>query len=366
MQEHPIPQNITTYRFRLVGPMTLKQFLELASGIVTAWIIYSSNLNFIFKWTLGPLAAFFGIGLAFVPYQDRPLDQWIINFFKAIYGPTQYLWKPSPKIIDIFAPTKTPVVKDKPLPPQPKHLQEYLKTLPQSPPNSFEKDEDKYLEYIQSLFGALGSQISITPTESTQPKNPVKSSVSGVRIRKLMDPQLCFLSPNKISPSLALKKAAMPAVSVKLASKPKPVTKTVQTPSPSIKPTASAPVLKKSLSPQPIKPKPVVIKPAPTSPAVFTSNVILPQISNQPNLVSGITLNQQNQIIANVILEIRDAKDQPVRALKSNKLGQFFIATPLSDGIYKIEADHPDHRFAIIKLEAKGETIPPLKIQATK
>ncbi|HCQ92587.1 TPA: hypothetical protein DIU13_01240 [Candidatus Beckwithbacteria bacterium] len=63
-------------------------------------------------------------------------------------------------------------------------------------------------------------------------------------------------------------------------------------------------------------------------------------------------------------MEIKDNQGHPVRALKSNKLGQFFIATPLPDGIYQIEADHPDHAFAIIKLEAKGEVIPPLKIQA--
>jgi len=53
-----------------------------------------------------------------------------------------------------------------------------------------------------------------------------------------------------------------------------------------------------------------------------------------------------------------------VRALKSNKLGQFFIVTPLADGIYRIRAEHETAQFAVIKLEAKDEVIPPLKVQA--
>ena len=75
-------------------------------------------------------------------------------------------------------------------------------------------------------------------------------------------------------------------------------------------------------------------------------------------------MDKVGKIINNVILEIRDSKNHPVRALKSNKLGQFFISTPLPDGVYQIQAEHSDHRFAIMKLEVKGEIIPPLKIQA--
>ena len=34
METHPVPQNISSYEFRLVGDMTLKQFLYLAGGIL--------------------------------------------------------------------------------------------------------------------------------------------------------------------------------------------------------------------------------------------------------------------------------------------------------------------------------------------
>ena len=41
MQQHPVPQNVTQYQFRLVGDMTLKQFLELAGGMLLAYLIYA-------------------------------------------------------------------------------------------------------------------------------------------------------------------------------------------------------------------------------------------------------------------------------------------------------------------------------------
>ena len=36
MEQHAIPQQISNYEFKLVGDMTLKQFLKAAAGIVLA------------------------------------------------------------------------------------------------------------------------------------------------------------------------------------------------------------------------------------------------------------------------------------------------------------------------------------------
>ena len=40
MDAHPIPQNVTSFQFKLVGEMTLKQFLYLATGMVIAYIFF--------------------------------------------------------------------------------------------------------------------------------------------------------------------------------------------------------------------------------------------------------------------------------------------------------------------------------------
>ena len=112
------------------------------------------------------------------------------------------------------------------------------------------------------------------------------------------------------------------------------------------------------------KPEPIPVSTTPAIAATFAKDLVLPQSPEKPNLIAGITLDEKGKILPSVILEIKDKRGLPVRALKSNKLGQFFIATPLEDGIYQIAAEGTSKRFAIIKLEAKGEIIPPLKIQA--
>ena len=39
--EHPIPQQISAYHFRLVGDMTLKQFFQVAAGALISLVLFS-------------------------------------------------------------------------------------------------------------------------------------------------------------------------------------------------------------------------------------------------------------------------------------------------------------------------------------
>jgi len=347
MEQHPIPGAITTYKFKLVGDMTLKQFLELAAGVVSAWVLFNSGANFVVKWTLGPTLAFLGFALAFLPIEDRPLDQWIINFVKAIYSPTQFLYRPKVKKLDIFETVKKPTMTGPILLKQGQgQLSEYLESLPQSSTSAFDQAEARYLEHIGNLFGALGNKALPQTMAKTAPTRPLKTSVKGVRVRQLLHPQMCLLPRAVVFQAPEENQvAAMPAA------KPKPKVQI-----PTIEPQTPAPVIK------PITP-PARAKTQTTAPT-YVTDILLPQKPERPNLIAGITLDKDGKIIPGVILEIRDSQGFPVRALKSNKLGQFFIATPLDDGIYEISAEHDGHKFAIIKLEAKNEIIPPLKIQA--
>lgn len=370
MEQHPVPQAITTYKFKLVGDMTLKQFLELAGGVVTAWLLFSSPVNFLVKWTLGPFFAFLGFALAFLPVEERPLDQWIINFIKAVYGPTQFIYRVRPKIIDVFKPVRSAPAKTRLAPASPEKLTEYLKTLPPSLNSKFDQAEQGYLNYVGNLFTALGVAGKNPPgSPEAQPVIPAKTNLKGVRVRQLMHPQMCLLPRNVIfSAPVDSHQAAIPitkpASSAAALTKAAPNATPVKTAIPAGP--KSPPLATEALAKAP-KAAPVLTRVAPkveTAPTSFASGIFLPQLPDKPNLVIGVTLDKTGKIASNVILEIKDSHNVPVRAFKSNKLGQFFIATPLDDGVYQISADHPDYRFAIMKLEAKGEIIPPLKIQA--
>ena len=95
IEQHPIPQDVAGYKFRLIGDMTLKQFIWLAGGIILGLFIYQLPLPFFFKYPLGAIAVGLGAGIAFVPIEGRAMDKWLIAFIKSIYSPTQYVWQKS-------------------------------------------------------------------------------------------------------------------------------------------------------------------------------------------------------------------------------------------------------------------------------
>src|SRR3989344_9630059 len=107
IQQHPIPQNVPSYQFRLVGDMTLKQFFELAGGIIVGLIFYALGLPALFKWPLVGLSVGLGAGMAFLPVGGRTLDQWLLAFFRSIYQPTVFTWKKTAEPVSVITPTKT-------------------------------------------------------------------------------------------------------------------------------------------------------------------------------------------------------------------------------------------------------------------
>ena len=61
-------------------------------------------------------------------------------------------------------------------------------------------------------------------------------------------------------------------------------------------------------------------------------------------------------------MEIRDSQGNPVRAFKTNKLGQFLSATPLHPGEYEIETEKEGFEFDIIKVSLEGKILSPIEI----
>lgn len=100
-----------------------------------------------------------------------------------------------------------------------------------------------------------------------------------------------------------------------------------------------------------VKPQPAVGKMAPS-------------LTSAPNVINGILKDAGGLLLSSVIIVVKDDTGQPVRALKSNKIGRFAISTPLPNGTYTMELESSNHNFDIIQVEMKGEVLPPIEIKA--
>jgi len=102
MEQHSIPRQITSFEFKLIGFMTLRQFLYLVIFTPLGFIIYKIFPIPIINILLGLLAALLGVALAFIPINDRPLEIWIRNFIKRLSSPTQFFFHKNNAPIKIF------------------------------------------------------------------------------------------------------------------------------------------------------------------------------------------------------------------------------------------------------------------------
>ena len=334
MQQHPIPQNVTQYQFRLVGDMTLKQFLELAGGLLLAYVFYATNLIFIIKWPLAIVSVLGGVGLAFFPLEDRPLDMWIVNFVKAIYAPTRFIWQKSSKVPALFSFTAhAPVV-----------VNTITKTIkaPTLSPNAMPVSDLSDLEAKQvSSVDALFKTLPVTELDP------------------MAAPKI-ILDPMFVKPTVAVRKLHAPVTTPTTEN-----TKVIKPPV--ITPPAPAPVVEKH---EPL-PKNVLFQ-APSAPNTApvagldtAKKINLPASPKVPNLVTGVIVDQTGKLVENAIIQIVSADGIPARAMKTNSLGQFYTSTPLSPGTYVIEIDKDGLTFAPQNIIINDTIVSPIELHAS-
>jgi hypothetical protein len=89
-----------------------------------------------------------------------------------------------------------------------------------------------------------------------------------------------------------------------------------------------------------------------------------PAITSTPNVINGIIKDKNGLLVSDVIIVVKDVDDDPVRALKTNKIGQFAISTPLPNGTYTMELEKDGYEFDIIEIKVAGEILAPIEIRA--
>ncbi len=349
MDQHPVPQQISSYQFRLVGDMTLKQFLELAGGALVGLLFYASSLPGIIKWPLIIISVLFGAALAFLPLEDRPLEIWVLAFFRSIYSPTLFYWTKQPAKPQYFQQESgeiplTGVI----VPGGEAQLKKYLSAPPETKNPILARLEDTekmFLSRVTGLFGQFMPQPQITtppaPTPTTtastipaaavlptpiMPKKPAEDT-------KVTIPETQFI---RVAPAEPEKRTT-----VKVFEEKRPVTMA------QVAPTIQT---QKDVTP--------------AQQAQFSVAASPPMPPTQPNTVSGQVMDGSGRIIEAAILEIKDAAGRPVRAVKTNKLGHFFIVTPLADGVYEIISEKEGYEFETVKFTAEGKMIAPIAIKA--
>lgn len=89
-----------------------------------------------------------------------------------------------------------------------------------------------------------------------------------------------------------------------------------------------------------------------------------PQLTTIPNVVNGILKDSAGMLLTDVIIVVKDSLGNSVRALKSNKIGQFAISTPLPNGTYTMELEKKENNFDVVQINLEGEVMPPIEIRA--
>ncbi len=409
MEQHPVPRNITSFQFKLVGDMTLKQFGYLASGAILGYTLFKIlPLPFIFNATFGGLVFFLGFAFAFLPLADRPLDQWLVAFIKSVYSPTQFFYfkkNEPPEILTqptTFSLTRISHQHEKNFAESKKLLENYLAKLPRKQTDYFEQNETIMINQALSLFsqntpfltqskiqppaidqfkvkqpisGQAKSEsqkqppppVHLTP-QANKPEKTENSNQTNQQVKELID-QLAKLKQqikegegNKNQNSLLEKKflELEQKLTILLTERDRltqEIARLKQNQSMTGK--IVTPQLAQEESSQ------TTVKIIPQA-QVTKVGILNPP--NAPNLISGVVKDNNNNLLVNVLITVKDVRGTPLRALRTNKLGQFFASTPLTNGDYVLEVEDPMKRYSfdLIQLKLRGEIVQPLEIIAKR
>lgn len=362
-REHPIPQEVSTYEFRLVGDMTIKQFMQVAAGALIALVIYSSNMEPYVKWPLILISFLSGVALAFFPIEDRPLSTWIVLFIKAIYSPTIYVWDKNARKYNYFLP-ETDEAANQPLP-TPTNAASVAPTSPAlsavqpEEQSKLDTQEQEFLTKVNAQFTTPKiSQPANTSSPSTNPA-PTQAQETAVPVSVPNVNQINIPNTTSSAPSPA-QTVARPDVKIPYAAAPEIEIKPKETVFVNQLPVDSQTQTQVGGEITPLATAPQ----QPTVSATFSPDASPPAPPTMPNVVVGQVLTPEGGIVDGAILEIKDEQGRSVRALRSNGLGHFMIVTPLTVGKYTIAAEKEGYNFDPVSVEVADRIIPPIAIWA--
>jgi hypothetical protein len=517
MEQHPVPQNIASFQFKLIGSLTFRQFVTLAIPLTLATLIFFSSVGSILRISLAVVIGGFGLFAALVPVGGRPFDKWFLAFIRAIFSPTQRIWIKEKHIPEFLNVVIRPAQDENKIPEEitlqgRERMLAFLRSLPRENASSLDIREQVAIQELNLTVGEAGEgklpppiiwptknrleqkveimvgedkpkkapktgligdiiepgqmpfigglvkqlekvaeekketvtkQYMVKPKISEnskayilsgiedrlrhkakedqirkqaathlaseanfsldniislkEPNNKVRlmRGIGKTRVRKLhfAPPENFDLSklpirgerrfeisdelarrfhfeeedPEVILPNSA--KSTTSSVQINIPIKGQEVGQTLpkQTKQVVIKKVADASSVPSTAKREVKKEETSRFSMSNTKqirdiPNLGQSAQIIP-LTSSPNVVSGLVTDMSGMPIDGAVLVIRDTNGLPVRALKTNKLGQFLSATPLSNGVYTIEVESERVKFKPTQLSASGQVLQPLGIQ---
>lgn len=375
MENHPIPQDVTGFQFKLVGNMTIKQFAYVAGGAIMSVILFYLPIALLVKFPLLILFATSGVALAFLPVEGRPMDTMVVNFFNAITRPNQYAYhkiggRLSFTDLELHSITPQTVAAAQAAKNQPKQhvqnkeerLREYLYDLSSQPKTAIDEKESSYLSTLGQEFAQYGSAPILT-RPIAQPPAAVQAPT---RVQLPVEP----LPQPTVNPASAVNVAPNPTPQPT-----QPVMPNVQ--QPAVAPTpVQIPQTQSVAQTTAIQPSIPVAQPVTAAAAIDSPPAVqaisqkqasaagAPTLPQSPNLVSGIIKDSRGNVLPGILVEVKNADGESVRAFKTNPLGQFVSATQLGNGTYTIEFEDPkkQHTFEKVQVTIDGGILPGLMV----
>jgi hypothetical protein len=386
MREHPIPQDITGYRFHIIGNMTIKQFAQMGAGCLLAFLIYSTNLINIIKWPLIGLSIGLGALVAFVPFEERPLDHWLVTFFKILYKPTKFYWKKEAKIPEAFLytpQTKTTLADDEfdLSPVRRERIREYLSSVNR---HGYHLEQDQIDE--QARISDLMQTFAQIKTASTIKNNLDAKPDLKVRVRGLGQSDQAHYQwgsthgenyTQDTQRSLIYDQTIATPIEYRAPLATEQVAQNIQVPEQGFiriaQNTQVDDAAVNTLSSNQNAGNQAYIDNAAiqqeetlqvSGAVTYNSQLPFPAPPTEPNVVVGMVLTPQHDLVNDAIVEIKNQKGTTIRAVKTNALGQFFISTPLPNGNYFIVTEKDDMTFTPIQLPINDTVVHPIEIRS--
>lgn len=367
MEQHPVPRNISGFQFHLIGDMTLRQFGYLAAGVGIGYLVYkSAPFTAIINIPLALFCGFAGFAFAFLPIQERPLEKWLAAFIKSIMSPTQYRWyknNPAPDILmktyALHIQTIGPLHQTAAHKETNEKLRAYLATVPVPIHETLNAAEKRYIDKTLALFQTSAAATPVFYTPPSPP--PIVAPPPQQTVNKT--PQETQVTPAPQTPPPAVQPKSQDT------KPPKEVNDPMQEQLAHLAAEKAAlekelQKLQQQLSTNLAPAKEPGIKVV--NPKSVAAEVGMLNYQQTANLIAGVIKDPQRKLLPNIILTIKDKSGLPVRALKTNKLGQFSTATPLPNGTYLLEVEDPMKRyvFDVAQISLSGKVFLPIEIIA--